>query len=44
MDFNIHFAKKAKVKYRYRSAVTGKFVSRWYALRHPKRTVKEAVK
>jgi hypothetical protein len=27
--------------YRFRSAVTGKFVSAWYALRHPRETVRE---
>jgi len=27
--------------YRFRSAVTGKFVSLWYALRHPRTTVRE---
>jgi hypothetical protein len=27
--------------YRYRSAVTGKFVSLLYALRHPRETVRE---
>ena len=31
-------------RYRFRSAVTGLFVSLWYALRHPKTTVREAVK
>jgi hypothetical protein len=28
-------------KYRYRSAITGLFVTLWYALRHPKTTVAE---
>lgn len=27
--------------YRFRSAVTGEFVPRWYALLHPRETVKE---
>jgi hypothetical protein len=27
--------------HRYRSAVTGKFVSWWYALTHPRETVRE---
>lgn len=30
-------------KYRYRSAVTGEYVSRLYALLHPSTTVKERV-
>ena len=32
------------MKYIYRSAVTGKFVSKAYAKRYPKRTVRERVK
>lgn len=28
-------------RYRFRSAVTGLFVSRWYALLHPRETVRE---
>jgi hypothetical protein len=31
-------------KYRYRSAETGEFVSRVYALLHPKTTVREKVR
>ena len=30
--------------YRFRSAVTGKFVSRWYAALHPRETVKERIR
>ncbi len=32
---------KKKTKVRYRSAKTGEYVTRWYALRHPRTTVKE---
>ena len=32
------------MKYRYRSAVTGRFVKPAYAKRYPSRTVREAVK
>lgn len=32
-----------KPRYRYRSAVTGAFVSRLYALAHPATTIKERV-
>lgn len=35
---------RAGPKYRYRSAETGEFVSRVYALLHPKTTVKERVR
>jgi hypothetical protein len=31
-------------RYRFRSAVTGLFVSRWYALLHPRETVRERVR
>lgn len=31
-------------KYRYRSAVTGEFVSRLYALLHPETTIREQVR
>lgn len=31
-------------RYRFRSAVTGQFVPRWFALLHPRETVKERVK
>lgn len=31
-------------RYRYRSAITGEFVSRLYALLHPKTTIKERVR
>lgn len=30
--------------YRFRSAVTGQFVSRWFALLHPRETIKERVR
>lgn len=30
-------------RYRFRSAVTGQYVSRWYALLHPRETMKERV-
>lgn len=30
-------------KWRFRSSVTGHFVSKWYALTHPKTTVRERV-
>jgi hypothetical protein len=30
-------------RYRFRSAVTGLFVTRWFALLHPRETVKERV-
>lgn len=30
--------------YRFRSAITGKFVSLWYALKHPRTTIRERVK
>ncbi len=33
-----------KPTYRYRSAVTGRYVSAEYAARHPHNTVREAVK
>jgi hypothetical protein len=33
-----------RARYRYRSAVTGRFVSAAYALRYPQRTVRERVK
>lgn len=29
--------------YRFRSAITGKFVSAWYAIRHPRTTIRERV-
>lgn len=29
--------------FRFRSAVSGKFVSAWYALTHPRTTIKEKV-
>ena len=32
-----------KRQYRYRSAVTGRFVKKAYALKHPRRTVREAI-
>lgn len=32
------------VKYRYRSAVTRRFVKAWYAARFPRKTVRERVK
>jgi hypothetical protein len=28
-------------RYRFRSAVTGEFVTRWFALRHPRECVRE---
>ena len=28
-------------RYRFRSAVTGQYVTRWYALFHPRETMKE---
>jgi hypothetical protein len=31
-------------KYRYRSAITGEFVSRLYAVMHPENTVKEQIR
>ena len=34
----------SKKKYRYRSAVTGRFVSQKFADRYPKKTVREAIK
>lgn len=33
-----------KPRYRFRSAVTGLFVSRWFALLHPRECVKERVR
>jgi hypothetical protein len=30
--------------YRFRSSVTGHFVSKWYALTHPRTTEREAIK
>lgn len=33
-----------KPGYVYRSAITGRFVSRWYALRYPRLTIKERVR
>ena len=33
-----------RLRYRYRSAITGHFVSLWYAIRHPKTTIKELVR
>lgn len=33
-----------KTTYRYRSAITGRYVSAAYAKQHPKETVREAVK
>ena len=33
-----------KAKYRYRSAVTGRFVSKKFASRYPKKTVSEKIK
>jgi hypothetical protein len=30
-------------RYRFRSAVTGQYVSRWFALRHPRETMRERV-
>lgn len=35
---------KRNVHYRYRSAVTGRYVKPAYAKRYPKRTVRERVK
>lgn len=32
-----------QAKYRYRSAVTGRIVSRWYAITHPRTTVRERI-
>lgn len=44
----IHIATKRidafKPGYRFRSAVTGKYVSRWYALLFPRETVKERIR
>jgi hypothetical protein len=37
-------ARPAVRRYRYRSAVNGRFVSAAYALAHPKTTVRERVK
>jgi len=34
---------KNKIRYIYRSAITGRFVSEKYALKNPKKTVKEKV-
>lgn len=34
---------KRTVKYRYRSAITGGFVTEAYAKRHPKTTVRERI-
>jgi len=34
----------SKLKYRYRSAITGRFVTREYALRNPNTTIREAIK
>jgi hypothetical protein len=31
-------------RYRFRSAVTGEFVTRWFALRHPRECVRERVR
>ena len=36
-------APKAKKQYRYRSAVTGRYVSAAFAARHPRETVREPV-
>lgn len=35
---------KQRKQYRYRSAITGRFVKPAYAKRYPKRTVRERVK
>lgn len=35
---------KKQKKYRYRSAITGKYVTRLYALLHPRTTVRETVR
>lgn len=34
----------ASKKYRYRSAVTGRFVPAWFAKRYPRKTVREFIK
>jgi hypothetical protein len=31
-------------RYRFRSAVTGQYVTRWFALLHPRETMKERVR
>jgi len=36
--------KKKEIKYVYRSAKNGKFVSKKYAIKHPKTTVRQKVK
>lgn len=38
-----HYAAVLNPRYRFRSAVTGHFVGRWYALTHPRSTVRERV-
>lgn len=32
-----------KRRYKFRSAVTGQYVSRWFAFKHPRETIKERV-
>jgi hypothetical protein len=32
------------MSYRFRSAITGLYVSAWFALRHPKTTIREKVR
>lgn len=32
------------MSHRHRSAVTGRFVSAWYAIRHPAKTVREKIR
>lgn len=39
-----HYARMLDPRYRYRSAVTGLFVSRAYAILHPHITIRERVK
>ncbi len=34
---------KKEPKYRYRSSVSGHFVSAWYAIRHPRTTTRELI-
>jgi hypothetical protein len=36
-----HIAAALDPRWRFRSAVTGHFVSRWYAITHPRSTVRE---
>ena len=33
-----------KRKYRYRSAMTGRYVAKWFAERFPDRTIRERIK